>query len=101
MHIINPILDRCVVEEPNNCLESAQQLLSILDEDLAILDRGGQLLSEGVPRPCQVCGKGHYKAVSLPRNVVGEPKVTLNMAGMPISISVSVCDSCGHVQLFR
>jgi len=101
MHIINSILDRCVVEDPNNCLESAEQLLSILDENLIILDRGGQLLSEGVPRPCRVCGKGHYKAVSLPRNVVGEPKVTLNMAGMPINISLFACDSCGHVQLFR
>jgi serine/threonine protein kinase len=101
MHIINSILDKCVVEDPNNCRESGQQLLSILDESIAILDRGGQLLSEGIPRACRVCGKGHYKAVSLPRNVVGEPIVTLNMAGMPINISLFACDSCGHVQLFK
>jgi hypothetical protein len=32
---------------------------------------------------------------------MGEPKVSLNMAGMPISVSAFVCDSCGHVQLFK
>jgi serine/threonine protein kinase len=101
MHVINSILDRCVVEEPNKCLGSAQELLSILDEDLAVLDRGGQLLSEGVPRPCRVCGTGHYKAVSLPRGTMGESKVGLDMAGMPILASLFACDHCGHMQLFR
>ncbi|MGH9342819.1 MAG: protein kinase domain-containing protein [Terriglobia bacterium] len=101
MHIINSILDRCVVEDPNRCLESAQQLLLIVDESLAILGRGGQLLSDGVSRHCRVCGKGRYKVQSRSRGVVGDPKVTLNMAGMPIPVSIYICDSCGHVQLFR
>ena len=44
MHIVNCILDRCVVEEPRDCLESAQQLLPIVDENLAILQRGSHQL---------------------------------------------------------
>jgi hypothetical protein len=101
MYIINSILDRSVVENPNDCLESAQQLLAIVDEFLTILERRGQPLSEGIPRPCRVCGRGYYKPELLPRNVVGEPKVTLNVAGKPIPVSLFVCDSCGHVELFR
>jgi serine/threonine protein kinase len=101
MHIVNSIVDRCVVEEAGDCLESAQQLLPILDESLAILDRGGQLLSDGVPRPCRVCGKGHYRLESLPPGTAGASKVNLSMAGMPIVVRLFICDNCGHVELFR
>jgi len=101
MHIINSILGRCVVEEPRDCLESAQQLLPIVDEHLAILQRGGQLLSDGVPRPCRVCGKGHYKLESLPQGTVGQSKIDLSMAGKIILLRLFICDVCGHVELFK
>ena len=101
MHVINFILDRCVVEDPRDCLGSAQKLLPIIDENLAVLGLGGQMLSDGVPRPCRVCGKGYYKLESLPPGTVGESKVNLGMAGKPIPLRLFVCDNCGHVQLFR
>jgi hypothetical protein len=101
MHIINSLLDRCLVEEPANCLGSAEQLLPILDESLAVLGLGGQLLSDGVPRPCRVCGTGEYKRESLPPGTLGESRVDLSMAGKPIGVRMFVCDNCGHVELFR
>jgi serine/threonine protein kinase len=58
MHIINAILDQSVVEDPSNCLGSAQQLLSILDESLSVLDRGGQLLSDRFRGPAGCAARG-------------------------------------------
>jgi hypothetical protein len=39
MHLINHILDRCIVEDPKKCLTTAQELLPIVDEHLSILSR--------------------------------------------------------------
>lgn len=40
MHAVNAILDKCIVEFPEDCLASAQELLKVVDETLAILERG-------------------------------------------------------------
>lgn len=100
MHLVDAIVKKCVVEEPEHCLTSGQELLALVNEHLAILDRGGQLLEMGVPRPCRVCGKGQYRKLELEQNVVGSPVVNLSMAGKPIQASVFECDNCHHIQLF-
>jgi len=108
MHIINSILDRCVVEEPSHCLESAQQLLAIADEGLTVLGRGGQLLSDGIPRPCHVCGKGFYRpgAAAGPIDAVFQVGLgqLVNQTFQHVAV-VTVrpfaCDHCGHVELFK
>ncbi len=56
MHVINRILDKCVVKNPHDCLSSAGELSKIVTSFLVALQRGGQLLSPGVPRPCRICG---------------------------------------------
>ena len=46
MHLINSILDKCLVEEPDKCLSSAQHLLVLVDAALQIMEHGGQLLDD-------------------------------------------------------
>jgi hypothetical protein len=36
---INDIIEKCVVEEPEQCLNSAQELLIIVDENLGVLEQ--------------------------------------------------------------
>ncbi|MGO9516306.1 MAG: protein kinase domain-containing protein [Candidatus Korobacteraceae bacterium] len=70
-YMINVILGKCVVEDPKQCLSSARDLLLIVDTYLSVIDRGGQLLKDGVPRPCHVCGYGFYERLPLQMNSQG------------------------------
>jgi serine/threonine protein kinase len=101
MYAIDAIVQQCVVEEPDQCLGSAVDLLALVDEQLAVLERGGQVLTEGIPRPCHICGKGQYRKMLLEPGVVGKPLVNLSLAGKSIEFSIFICDVCHHVQLFR
>ncbi len=101
MHLINSVLDACIVEQSDRCLHAAQDLLIAVETVLGIIERDGQLLKEGVPRPCRVCGRGYYHAAVLPRGTAGQPLVGLSMAGMPISLEIFICDTCGHAEFFK
>jgi hypothetical protein len=107
MHIINSVLDKCVVAKPGDCLESARELLKEVDEALRILERGGQVLSEGVPRPCHVCGKGFYRpgdaATNRPQEINLRSWARANQgyeSGPMFQLRLFTCDVCGHVELF-
>ena len=92
MHLINSILDKCVVEQAENCLESAGKLLSMVGQYTEMLERGGQLLDDGIPRPCRICGIGTYRI---------EPHgITLIEKHPGLTAKVYTCDHCGNVQLF-
>jgi serine/threonine protein kinase len=105
MHMINAILDKCVVEQADQCLPGAGDLLLFVDDALGIIKRGGQLQREGVPRPCHVCGKGFYQPVSLRENSQHRP-VGLRFWVIGTGDSGTLparplaCDYCGHVELF-
>jgi len=105
MHMINAILDKCVVEQAGQCLPSARDLLPWIDEALGIIERGGQLLREGVPRPCHVCGKGSYQPINLRENPRGGP-VGIRFWGVGTGDVSTVparplaCDYCGHLEFF-
>jgi serine/threonine protein kinase len=100
MVAVDAIIKKCVVEEPDQCLASAVELLALVDEQLNILERGGQALMDGAPRPCHICGKGQYHKAELEKNVVGKPVVNLSLAGKPVEVSMFICDVCRHVQFF-
>lgn len=103
MHVISSILDLCVVFDPSKCCQSARELLPHVEKSLTMLNRGGQLLEEGVPRPCWVCGIGNYRPGGLGSGLASE--ITLrawkgqNTTLLP-PFRVFTCDSCGHVELF-
>jgi serine/threonine protein kinase len=108
MHVVNSILDRCVVEGPKDCFDSAAELLSTVDVFLRMIDRGGRLMGERIPRPCRVCGMGHYQSSGIPSTLRTLPKEGPVGLGIwingkdPATIPVYpfACDSCGHVEFF-
>jgi serine/threonine protein kinase len=108
MHMVNVILKRCVVENPAECETSASDLVAIVSTYVRMLDRGGQLLHVDIPRPCRVCGHGHYQdhgyAATQPPIPKGAPVGLRLWVGASEVASLPVypyvCDSCGHVEFF-
>jgi len=102
MHVINSILDKCLVQDPAHCLPSAKELLDIVDDHLAIINRGGHPLAKNIPRPCHICGKGFYQIEdSSPRPFLDLQRSTPQ--GQPLGVFRArhfTCNSCGHVELF-
>ncbi len=56
MHMINVILDKCIVERASKCLPGAQELLLVVDKMLQVLACGQDELQEAIP--ANVCGNG-------------------------------------------
>jgi hypothetical protein len=108
MHIVNVILNRCVVEKPEQCQTSASDLILIVSAYIQMLERGGQDLHRGVPRPCRVCGVGYYQSEGYAQTQPPIPKdsaVGLRLWHgtsdiSSLSVYPYVCDRCGHVQFF-
>jgi serine/threonine protein kinase len=99
MRIVNAILGTCVVEEPQNCLKSAQELLEIVDENLATLERGLPLVdpSGKLTLPCQVCRKGLYRehaTVHLPAFD------SMSRQTDAVHVRLFVCNVCAHYEMF-
>ena len=100
MAMINAILDLCVVENESKCLPTAGELLKVVDHHLAILQRGGQLLSDDVARPCQICGEGTY--IADPNYLIGQSLFdTQTRRGGAFYVEYYICDKCGHLEMFR
>ena len=64
-YMINVILEHTVVERQEKCFSSAADLLLVVDTNLEAIKQGGQLLLDGIPRICHVCGTGHYTRQAL------------------------------------
>lgn len=101
MYLVNSILDRCLVERPDQCLSSATELLHIVDENLAMIedgvplrDKSGQLIL-----PCSVCGKGFYQEErsQLRLHQVFDER---NMPSNPIHLRIFTCNVCTHREFF-
>lgn len=112
MHMINAILDKCVVESQEKCLPAAQELLLVVDEYLNVMLRGGLELPGGVDRPCKICGKGLYRPAGTKFGKEGE-MVIMPRGSPPASGALNswqqegahffrplICDACNHVELF-
>jgi serine/threonine protein kinase len=110
MHAVNLILEKTVVSREKDCLGSATDLWPVAGKLLQIMRKGGQLLQPQVPRPCRVCGHGHYRPEGHiegkpnPRAMLQFRRATNNggedSAG-GIKIEAFVCDECGHIQFFK
>jgi serine/threonine protein kinase len=107
-YMANSILKQCIVETEKECKISASGLGALVWTYVRMLERGGQLLQVGIPRPCRVCGHGHYQNEGYAAIRPSIPKDT--PAGLQLWIGGSevttlpvfpfVCDSCGHVEFF-
>jgi serine/threonine protein kinase len=106
MEMINVILRRCVVEQENKCQTSAADLASIVKSYLNVLQRGGQVLYQGVLRPCRVCGVGLYGRNNLPPTlprISGSGAIGLSVwaeSQTTLPVYPYVCSYCGHVEFF-
>jgi serine/threonine protein kinase len=113
MHMVNKILDKCLVDSPEKCLPGAQELLPVVDAYLSVIIRGGQLLSDDVPRPCRICGKGYYRpSGQVPgrhKEIWVVPNGTLAAPGVYAGswrqegahyFEPFICDVCKHVEMF-
>ena len=108
MHAINFILDSTVVENEKDCKASASELLEMVEGHLRVIRRGGQMLRDGIPRFCRVCGLGQYHpalqaegahtttALQFSKVVNG---VMDRVGGF--TMAAFSCDYCGHIQFFK
>jgi predicted Zn-ribbon and HTH transcriptional regulator len=82
----------------------------MLQQALSILERGGEILTVGQPRPCRVCGVGFYEQlwsnarfrgvthrVNFDEMREGEARDNVK----PLTVHTYRCRNCGHVQLFH
>ncbi len=96
------ILDKCVVERPDQCLSDASALLAEVDRVLSALRHGGQIFADNVQRICRVCGLGRYAK----HNMDSDRRVALMSLGAKSQAKPSplfqmyTCDHCGHAELF-
>jgi serine/threonine protein kinase len=92
------ILDKCIVEKKKDCLQTAGELLTLVDEVLPAVRRYAQVVGDGIPRRCQVCGLGTYDCIA------DEDPTALGNFGLDPRGSTSkvfACSHCGHVQIFH
>ncbi len=96
-HMINTILEKCVVEQQRDCV-GIHDLRAMVIAFVSVLEQGGQLLQNDVPRPCHVCGDGEYQPEGFgPVNMRFWKEQDIQLK----KVEVFACTSCGHVALFR
>jgi serine/threonine protein kinase len=101
IHVVREILDQCIVERENQCLNDASELINVVDEVMVLLERNAQVVRNDIDIPCRVCGRGLYF-----RDPSVKSTVTLAQAragveiGTPINAQPWICNKCGHVELF-
>lgn len=99
MRKISDIVEKCVVEEPDGCLKSAQELLVLVDDAMASIQKGIPML-DGKGKlvlPCRICGKGFYQEHN---SVQLKANDALNRATPPIPVRMFVCNVCTHYEFF-
>jgi serine/threonine protein kinase len=105
MHMINVILEHSVVEEEKDCWSSASDLLLVVDTNLEAIKQGGQLLQDGIPRICHVCGTGRYSRLDIPQSSPSYNLRLWNSGGATdislIGVDIWECGTCHHIQFFR
>jgi serine/threonine protein kinase len=109
MSLLNALIDKCVVEEPELCLPNAKELLAEVNAAISLFERDGQLLGPKIPRPCRICGRGVYSrsidepdsfvSLALEKPFRGARDLAEPMIHM-IQVEPWTCSYCGHLQLF-
>jgi serine/threonine protein kinase len=106
MHMINLILGRSVVTREEKCCGSANDLLIQVDTNLEQIKQGGQLMHDGIPRICRVCGVGHYINQTSASKTADHYFLNLSgghgtVAALSMIVDVWTCDTCQHIQFFQ
>jgi serine/threonine protein kinase len=100
MHIINEILKKAVVTREQDCVGSAVDLWLVVGAYWEMIERGGQLWKDGVPKPCRMCGRGFYRSDGAVSE--GDLRLWIHPSEpKPFPVRLLSCDACGHVQVFK
>jgi hypothetical protein len=108
MYFINQLLDRSVVEHEKDCTLTAGEMLMFAEKMIQVVERGGQIIRKGVPRPCRICGDGFYVpdtvfSANVPPIRSGDAvSVGMWVGGQQTTLKVYpfVCSYCGHLEFF-
>jgi serine/threonine protein kinase len=103
-YMINVILGHSVVERQERSFGSAVDLLLVVDTNLESIKQGGQLLNDGIPRICHVCGVGRCTRQILSKDPNYNFKLWNSGAALDIStfgVEMFECGTCHHIQFFR
>jgi len=101
MHAINSLLDKCVVEHESACIQSATELLALIDDTLAMIDRGLVMNEKGeILLPCLVCGRGFYIEETSDGRVELIRKDNRHQLLQPIFLRSFCCNVCTHRAFF-
>lgn len=99
MPLLNAILDKCLVDEPEHCLASARELLERIDKTITLLEGGGRL-RDAPDMNCPICGKGYYEPYTRYRRVGLASYDEHNRPLGQLNVHVFVCTFCQHYELF-
>ncbi|MGH9643932.1 MAG: protein kinase domain-containing protein, partial [Terriglobales bacterium] len=102
MRVIGDVIEKCVVEEPQDCLESGRELLALVDDNLANLERGLPALNRDgkLVLPCRICGRGSYQEHYPEGHFRLSSFDQMNRPTNPVLLRVFVCNVCTHHELF-
>ena len=98
MRQANQLLEKCITEHQEECLEDASFLLKEIDKFLLILESNADIFEKDYKRTCRVFSVGKY--------ILSADKGSHKIQGYGIrpvgsrTYKIFSCDNCGHVQLF-
>ena len=92
------ILDKTVVQEPEDCLLNAQEMLALVDSVIESLTMKVRIVNGALVPRCLVCGTGSYRKI-VDHDSNGQRNFGLEVVSQP-KFRIYVCSACGHTQLF-
>jgi serine/threonine protein kinase len=100
INLINPLLEKCIVENEKDCLQDAEKLLNEIDKILNVIEIHGDKIDQNLERRCKVCGIGAYKLmVDINNNIGNLKEYGFNERGDHL-MKIFTCNYCGNIQLF-
>jgi hypothetical protein len=101
-YMINEILEKCLVDKSDKCM-GVHDMRAMVIAFVSVIEQGGQLLHDGVPRPCHVCGSGEYRPERFQSDKsVGKLRIwTGGSDTVGLDVRTFACDRRGHVQFFK
>jgi serine/threonine protein kinase len=103
--LINELLDRMIVADPNERYAGADELLEEVRRLIRRIEMKAHPISLKAPQECSYCGIGRYRVVvDYQQDVSGNATQVKNFGFSPVGMSVWLilaCDHCGNVQIFR
>ncbi len=92
------LFSRTIVENEEDCLQSASALLGEIDRVLPAVERNCQWVAPGSKLACAICGLGMYEPIA-DENPAGVTNFGLTRQGSR-SFKIFGCSHCGNVQFF-